>query len=337
MKTTMVARGRGCSPLEGGLCCCLLCRGGPSAPSPLPHPRRRSQREDARPAERLRRGRGWSRGALCSGRRGQPQLLPPRSSVPEEESRRAGPLLWPSRPPPARSLQGRILPGPWAEPHGAPEALRSSGAVPMVPQGAAALQTSTLASEPVWPAGKSWEAFSPCPWDCPAAGMESQGGAGAGGSGCPPLSPQRIPPPRPAAMVQDAPGIPLHRQKGPEHVPGPAWLLAGCPNVWSQAQIWLRAPGTARTPQGQKRAKGTSPAGQLQRWGGLEDFLPCISYVPSASSAPQLLHDPAPSLPPAQAGWGPLPTRSPRRCRRLRADASQLFSQREGRRDIIRT
>lgn len=89
--------------------------------------------------------------------------------------------------------------------------------------------------------------------------------------------------------------------------------------------------------KGKKRAKGTSPAGQLQRWGGLEDFLPCISYVPSASSAPQLLHDPAPSLPPAQAGWGPLPTRSPRRCRRLRADASRLFSQREGRRDIIRT
>lgn len=123
MKTTMVARGRGCSPLEGGLCRCLLCRGGPSAPSPRPHPRRRSQREDARPAERLRRGRGWSRGALRGGRRGQPQLLPPRSSVPEEESRRAGPLLWPSRPPPARSLRGRILPGPWAEPHGAPEAV----------------------------------------------------------------------------------------------------------------------------------------------------------------------------------------------------------------------
>lgn len=123
MKTTMVARGRGCSPLEGGLCRCLLCRGGPSAPSPRPHPRRRSQREDARPAERLRRGRGWSRGALRGGRRGQPQLLPPRSSVPEEESRRAGPLLWPSRPPPARSLWGRILPGPWAEPHGAPEAV----------------------------------------------------------------------------------------------------------------------------------------------------------------------------------------------------------------------
>lgn len=155
--------------------------------------------------------------------------------------------------------------------------LCSSGAVPMVPQGAAALQTSTLALEPVWPAGKSWEAFSPCPWDCPAAGTEPQRGAGAGGSGCPPLSPQNTTghPQSPPAMVQDAPGIPLNHQKGPEHVPGPAWLLAGCPNVvWSQAQIWLRAPGTARTPQGQKKGKRHLPGGAAPALGRAGGFPP---------------------------------------------------------------
>lgn len=350
----MVARERGCSPREGGsaapsggsaAACCAgggRCR-GPSAPSPRAHPRRRSQREDARPAERLRVGRGWSRGALRGGgRRGQPQLLPPRSSVPEEESR-APPLALP--PPATHSPRGRILPGSGAEPRGAPEPLRPSGAVLAWSPGRSGLANQYAGfgtSVASWEELGGFSSLRPgrrCRWSptaspsaaghspargtgaprgegrpvptrclspgtgrparrrrgrtrprtsltssssyCPAAGMEPQAGAGAGGSECPASSE----PPKHRRTPPHPPAVGLPRQEE-QMLRGflciARWVLSTSRrrrgSSWAAQMLFAArhrfgyrqsrvARGTARTPQGQKGQRapprqGSSSAGE---------------------------------------------------------------------------
>lgn len=249
-----------------------------------------------------------------------------------------GPSSGPPAPPPARSLRGRILPGPWAEPRGAPEALRSSGAVPLLPLGAAALQTSTLASEPVWPAGKSWEAFSPCPWDCPAAGTEPQGGAGAGGSGCPPQSPQSTagPPPhvhQPWGRRSRCSGDSSASRRVPSTSRGRRSSSRAAQTLFgARHRFWLRAPGTARTPQGQKGQKapprrGCSGAGEGWRISSPASPTCRARAAPRSSCVTQRRQDGA---------LGPAAHALTQKVPAAAGGRSRLFSQREGRRDRIK-
>lgn len=192
MKTTMVAgvwslqeRGIHRSPPTFCLLFCgrsrpAVCRQDgcrrPPDPPLCPHPRSGRMLGWAK---RLRRScltaeTRLTRGGLRGGRRGQPQLRPPRCSVTAGGKR--GPLLWPPRSPPAlppppthgtaagirpAELRGGISPIPPLAPLGPhqdpPRLLPAEHSIPV--------QTSCWLP---WQTGRSWEAFPPVstsPWD----------------------------------------------------------------------------------------------------------------------------------------------------------------------------
>lgn len=194
MKTTMVAEERVWSPQGRGLRrppdrLCLLCQGGRGpavgwrggcpwcspAPSLRPHPHGRRMLGQAK---RIQPGAARGQGRLGSGRRGQPRLRPPRSSL-ARRRRRAGapPLASPLAPgSPASShaqhgWQGSILLG------SGPGFLQLSPLAPLgppqdpprlLPAGHSIPAKRLLSSTTVWSTGRNWEAFTlvrTSPWD----------------------------------------------------------------------------------------------------------------------------------------------------------------------------